>query len=291
MSGVIELVLITLQGGMLGLFQWIYLRGRVRAAHWWILVLALAAFVHNQLMRIVFLLVSVQWLYELMDAIILAAATGYTMLLFLERRTVEAPKRENLHRSLRPRPDRHSKKKPPVGRSLDEGLPPSKPVGRSLGEGLPPPSRTPAPPKQPDREPPVRTAGATDKLPTRLVLIRRKTRLQETGEENSATADFVFVLPLRPRRARLRFSYSGMSSATQAHFQQKVLMNDSTLMELQPRGKKLSEVVEYVQRIPEELFAQRNRIIFISQSSYLLSARYSENNPMPSTRPRRMNTT
>jgi len=257
-SAMLEVVLIVVQGGLLGLIQWFYLRKLVAQAHWWIGVCALSAFIHSQLARILFLLVPTQWLFDAVAAVTLGAVTAYAMFVFIENRPKDKPKPEKLHRSLRPRPNRFKKKAKTPRPAPSQPAAPVE-VARDPVEPAAAP-RVEAPPRQ------VSSAAPRGKPPDKLVLVKKKTKLHETSESFSARADFVFVLPSRPRRARLRLTYSGMSEATQAYFRQHVQLNDQTVFELQPRGRKLGDVDEYVLRLAAELFTHRNRIVILSES-------------------------
>ncbi|MBN2495979.1 MAG: hypothetical protein JXR96_15410 [Deltaproteobacteria bacterium] len=103
-------------------------------------------------------------------------------------------------------------------------------------------------------------------LPPEMVLGKRRIPLEKTHEPGTLAAIFEFGLPRRPRRARLRVRYSGMSAATRKRYRQHAQLNEAVIMEFHPRGRTLDEQVEYVQAMPVEHFARANRVLFVSRS-------------------------
>lgn len=442
--GVLGMVAMVASATLVGLSQWVYLRRHFAHAGWWIVALAAYGFVRYVLVRTTFLFTPAVWVYDLLAGILLAAATGYAILVYLDRLPALPARAAPRFRSLRPRskrrvfprprrgPDEPARPAPgparsqgpsPVegtkpGPSPGSGAPPTRPprpaasvptgrpaTGQSRpgrpapGDPAPPapagavqpgpvdpawsglipgqdteptPVATPAPPTQSGARPRSRTARAAtadpgahrpaggkppvdraavagttsgapapdtrqtppaagtrhtagqgttgrpdelgdrratgnaprpagtepgaaqdaasrpedsaqppggagvkiarqvrltgDELPRQVMLLKKNTALAPTAAAQTTALGFGFEMARRPRRARLRMAYTGMTAATRAHFRQHVELNGTVLYELQPRGQKLQETTEYALRIPPERFARTNQLVFVSRS-------------------------
>lgn len=402
--GLLGFVVMVAAAALVGLVQWLYLRRRFEQAAWWIAALAAYGFARYVLVRTTFLITPAVWVYDLLEALLLAAATGYAMLVYLDRLPTPPPRQQPRFRSLRPkarrRPSAGMTNAPPAspaaptrqpgaaqapgakpvsvpgnnaGAAPARRTPQSEPPDRTAAgtpaaaplpagspakaepvdpawDGLIPgtksertrrpgtsarpgvtarpaaasgPSRphrsearqagpTRAPPAEPTpeddvptpprgtRRPPgldaVEPAGtdghepvaqenekpappadagvklakqvrlAGDDPPRQVVLLKKKSALAATAQPHTTALGFGFEMGRRPRRARLRMAYTGMTTATQIHFRQHVELNGAVLYELQPRSQKLQETTEYALRIPPESFARTNQLVFVSRS-------------------------
>jgi len=182
-------------------------------------------------------------------------------LVYLARQPASAQNVPKRIRSLRPTAEKNKKARGPRK--------PPAPMPVPIPSDVPAP--TPAPkPTADDAQAAFVAQGknakvSARKLPRQLVLVKKTIRLRPTDQANLAAFAIRFKIPRRPRRARLRTIYAGMIPATQMHFTQQVRLNDTILMDLQARGKTLKEKVEYVQRVPEDLFDRDNRLVYTSQ--------------------------
>jgi len=231
--GIVETVIFSMQGAFVGLLQYLVIRRKLRPSLWWVGVMAFAYLVMNLILRMVMLFFPVDQVMWFTQALSLAAVSGYGILLVLEHLPPESrvETEENRFRSIRTTEDQ------------------SVQTARAV----------------PDITPQDKTHDP-DAPPEHLLVSKRGIKLKSTYDKQIVAFSYKFPLPNRPRAARLRVVYSGMSRGTQAQFRQHVQLNEKLLFELHPRAPELEQAAEYTGDIPVELFGKKNELYFVSRA-------------------------